>query len=280
MLNSPSLADLIDGDAVTRWIGEKRHIIAYPIAGKKIYNVSTVQPDTNFAGAPGATYTTCGFKSEMLNVFGGFCPRIREMLDLVGADEVCEWKLRVHDPLPNWVVRNIALLGDAVHPTLPHLAQGAAMAVEDAAVLAVVLDRAGDLLAPDKESSEGGSGGEEISRVIHRALKVYEGVRKPRAEMMVELAAESGRELHLGAGEKREDRDRAFKEEGRVPDKWADKEVQRVVYGVDVGWDAEEATDGEASGATRAKMRGNPDAGAHKFPGYTSSRPKVGRNED
>ena len=116
-----------------------------------------------------------------------------------------------------------ALLGDACHPTLPHLAQGAAQAIEDAAVLAAVLD-----LCPDDS-------GESVGK----ALRVYEMVRKERAEMLVELAAASGRALHLGDGEAKKERDRQFKE-GKVPDKWADADVQREIYGCDIVAVAEE----------------------------------------
>lgn len=126
MENDPELLELIDREAVTRWIGEKRHIIAYPVSSKNIYNLSTVQPDTNFAAAPSATYTTTGSKADMLRIFGDFCPKVQRMLNLVKEGEVCEWKLRVHEPLPTWVHGSVALVGDACHPTLPHLAQGAA----------------------------------------------------------------------------------------------------------------------------------------------------------
>ncbi|GAW10091.1 salicylate hydroxylase [Lentinula edodes] len=128
-----------EADQVTRWIGERRHIIAYPISNKNIYNISTAQPDTHFASAPSATYTTRGSKVDMLDSFKDFCPLIHRMLNLVPEGDVCEWKLRVHSPLPTWVRGSVALVGDACHPTLPHLAQGAAQAVEDAGVLAVIL---------------------------------------------------------------------------------------------------------------------------------------------
>ena len=102
MEHDPELLQLIDSEAVTRWIGEKRHIIAYPVSNKTIYNLSTVQPDKNFAAAPSATYTTQGSKKEMMETFSDFSPMVVRMLDLVKDGEVCEWKLRVHEPLPFW----------------------------------------------------------------------------------------------------------------------------------------------------------------------------------
>ncbi|KAF2677860.1 FAD/NAD(P)-binding domain-containing protein [Lentithecium fluviatile CBS 122367] len=231
MKHDAELLALIEADTVTRWIGEKKHIIAYPIHNKQIYNISTAQPDVNFAGAPNTTYTTKGSKAAMMHVYGDFCPMIHRMLDLVPGDEVVEWKLRVHEPLSTWVHGSTALVGDACHPTLPHLAQGAAQAIEDAAVLGVVL-------APARIADRNPA-------TIHRALKIYEKVRKQRAEALVELAAENGRQMHLGSGKAKEERDKIFAAlksgKGPVPDKWADADVQRMIYGVDVVEEAEKA---------------------------------------
>ncbi|KAL5117617.1 hypothetical protein ACEQ8H_004510 [Pleosporales sp. CAS-2024a] len=237
MQHDPELVQLIDSDTVTRWIGEKKHIIAYPIHHKTMYNISTAQPDIHFAGAPDAQYTTRGSKTGMLGVYADFCPLVHRMLRLVPEGDVVEWKLRVHDPLETWVHASAALVGDACHPTLPHMAQGAAQAIEDAAVLAVVLAPA--RIAPPTPET------------IHRALKLYERLRKPRAEALVQLAAESGRAMHLGAGKAKDERDRVFAAlklnagSANVPDKWADADVQSQVYGVDVVADAEALCDTE-----------------------------------
>jgi salicylate hydroxylase len=75
-------------------------------------------------------------------------------------------------------------------------------------------------------------------KTIKRALKLYEKLRKPRAEALVELAAESGRAMHLGAEKAKEERDKVFAalkvSTGKVPDKWAGADAQAQVYGVDV----------------------------------------------
>ncbi|KAJ4491633.1 putative monooxygenase [Lentinula edodes] len=222
MASDPEMLQLLDSDQVTRWIGARRHIIAYPISNKSIYNISTAQPDVHFAAAPSATYTTRGSKADMLDNFKDFCPLVLRMLNLVPEGEVCEWKLRVHNPLPTWVRGSVALVGDACHPTLPHLNQGAAQAIEDAGVLAVVLSKLPDL----------------SSDSINKALKVYEHVRKKRAETLVELAAASGRTLHLGEGAAREERDKQFAalkdKGGPSPDKAVDAEVQKMILGTDV----------------------------------------------
>lgn len=222
MEKDPEMKALIDSDEVVRWIGEKRHIIAYSVDNKNIYNLSTTQPDKAFAAAPSATYTTRGDKSVMLDVFRDFCPLVQKMLRLVPEGEVCEWRLRMHQTLPTWTHGSAALLGDACHPTLPHLSQGAAMAVEDGAVVAEVLS-----LAPDASPE-----------TIARCLKVFELSRKEWCSRLVELAFFSGRTLHLGEGKAKEERDKQFAEakargEGAVPDKWASPEVQKMIFSND-----------------------------------------------
>ena len=210
MATDPELLSLLDSDLVVRWIGERRHIIAYPVSGHSIYNLSSAQPDDNFAAGPSATYTTKGSKEAMLKVFEDFCPLVQKMLQMVPDGEVCEWKLRQHKPLPAWTLGAVALLGDACHPTLPHLSQGAAMAIEDGAVLAEVLSRVSST-PPDGTTTNGdGHGAGAIARCLH----VYEQLRKERTTMLVEMAAFSGRTLHLGEGKAREERDRQFRENG------------------------------------------------------------------
>jgi salicylate hydroxylase len=227
MGDDAELLALLESDTVVRWIGEKRHLIAYAVSSHSVYNISTTQPDVHFAAATNATYTTRGSKDVMLGVFADFCPTVHKLLSLVPEGEVCEWKLQVHKPLPTWTRGAVALVGDACHPTLPHLSQGAAMAVEDGAVLAEVLSLAAD------------TGPETLAR----CLKVYELLRRDRTYALVDLAAFSGRTLHLGEGAAREERDRQFADaskSGRVPDKWASPDVQRMIYSYDCVQEARE----------------------------------------
>jgi salicylate hydroxylase len=217
MAQDPEMLALLDSDDVVRWVGERKHIIAYPLANKTIYNLSSVQPDKSFAAAPSVTYTTKGSKKTMLEVFSDFCPLVTKMLDLVPEGEVCEWRLRMYKPLPAWTHGSVALLGDACHPTLPHLSQGAAMAIEDGAVLAEVLS-----LAPSTNTN-----------AIAKSLHAYQLARKDWCSNLVEMAYMSSLSLHLGEGKAREERDRMFRErgsEGSVPDKWASPDVQRMIY--------------------------------------------------
>jgi salicylate hydroxylase len=232
MEKDPEMLELLDSDCALRWIGEKRHIVAYPISNKTIYNLSTCQPDTNFAAAPSVTYTTRGDKSAMLEVYGDFCPLVKRMLNLVPEGEVCEWRLRSHKPLETWTLGAVALVGDSCHPTLPHLGQGATMAIEDGAVVAECISA-----IPVRD-------GKIDREAISRALKVYELLRKDRTYALVEMAAFSGRTLHLGEGKAKEERDRQFAEAKKkgsaVPDKWASPDVQKMIYSHDCVKEAQE----------------------------------------
>nr|XP_019043135.1 salicylate hydroxylase [Kwoniella bestiolae CBS 10118]OCF22065.1 salicylate hydroxylase [Kwoniella bestiolae CBS 10118] len=228
MINEdPELLPFFTGSHSYRWIGERRHIIAYPIASHDLFNMSSAHPDRRFVEAD--TWTASGSKQEMLDMFSDFCPRVQKLLKLVPEGDVLEWKLRVHAPLSHWVDGNTALVGDACHPTLPHLAQGAAQAVEDAAVLGVVL---GKIRSKDD---------------IHRALLVYQALRKPRADWAVLTAANNGKGLHLSSGAAQEARDSAFRtaerEGGENPDKAIDQTTQRILYAHDCAKEADEKFD-------------------------------------
>ncbi|KAJ4249156.1 hypothetical protein NW762_012491 [Fusarium torreyae] len=219
----PELLELIDSDTVRRWIGPRRHLIAYPIHNHTLYNIATAQPDVNFSGSVNSTWTNKGDKKAMKEVYSDFCPIVQKLLDLVPEGGVVEWRLRSHKPLETWTLGGVALLGDACHPTLPHLSQGAAMAIEDGAILAEVVS-----LVPG-----GGSDRNDIAQT----LKVYELLRKNRTATLVDLAAASARTLHLDDGKAKEERDREFEAAMKLgkplPDKWASPEIQQMIFTYD-----------------------------------------------
>lgn len=230
----PDLLPLFEEDWSYRWIGEGRHIMAYPICAGTVFNMSTAHPDTHFVGSDEA-WTTSGSRSDMLDTFSKFCPRIQKLLNLVPEGEILEWKMRVHDPIDTWTEGNVALIGDACHPTLPHLAQGAAQAIEDACVLGVCLSK-----VTSKED-------------IPIALQIYQELRKPRADWAVREASSNGKGLQLGAGKQKEERDRLFaeatksagsKKGGANPDKQIDKMTQEILYRHDCRKEAEEKYEG------------------------------------
>ncbi|KAJ5125938.1 hypothetical protein N7526_008115 [Penicillium atrosanguineum] len=207
MERDPELKELIDEPQATRWLGPSRHIIASPCAS------------TNYGQEVEESWTTKGSKQAMVNNYKGWDPKITKIIDLVEEDEVLEWKLCLHSPLKTWIRGSVALIGDACHPMLPYVAQGAAQAVEDAAALGVLLS----LISSRHE--------------IPDALKVYEQSRKQRAETVQASGSENRITLHLPDGPEQLARDAQFLESasGSNPDKWSDRETQQFLW----GWDAE-----------------------------------------
>ena len=150
-----------------RWMGPGGHIMCYPIRNHKLLNLVLLHPDKE---GTEESWTTKGDKKEMLEFFKNWNSRVKKLLDCVPPGEVLEWKLCDHAPLATWIEGKVVLIGDAAHPMLPYVAQGAAQAVEDAAVLGACLS-----MIDNKEQ-------------INTALKVYELIRKERAEL-VQLSA-------------------------------------------------------------------------------------------
>lgn len=115
----------------TSWIGEGGHVVTYLLRGGSLINVVAVREGRDWTEDG---WSVPGDAGELRAAFAGWDGRIGAVL---GAVRECYlWGLFDHPPLPRWSDGPVTLLGDAAHPMLPFMAQGAAMAVEDAWVLA------------------------------------------------------------------------------------------------------------------------------------------------
>lgn len=140
---------------VVVWIGPGMHLVHYPIRQGGLYNQAAVfRSDGYFAGRD-----EWGTPEELDERFSRACPQVRTALSLLRRDR--RWAVCDRKPLPAWVEGRVALLGDAAHPMVQYLAQGACQALEDARALAFALDA--------QPSS------------VDRALAAYERIRLPRA---------------------------------------------------------------------------------------------------
>lgn len=115
----------------TKWWGPDRHIVIYYVKPDRseVYFV-TSQPDPGFTVE---SWSAIGDVNDVREDFMGFHPEVRHVL--ASCPAVNKWALVDRDPLSRWSDGNITLLGDACHPMTPYMAQGAAMAIEDAAIL-------------------------------------------------------------------------------------------------------------------------------------------------
>ncbi len=161
---------------VQLWMGSNAHLVAYPISGGRQINVVAVVPGTwNRPGwsAPGET-------NDIKSAFASRWPATARML-VNAVDEWRRWALFTVPDFGEWSHGAVALLGDAAHAMLPFAAQGAGMAIEDAAVLAKALgDSAGDNVAG-----------------IPAALKRYGKSRRARVLQVQRAARQQGRIYHL-----------------------------------------------------------------------------------
>jgi 6-hydroxynicotinate 3-monooxygenase len=118
-------------DDCTKWWGQDRHIVIYYVKPDRseVYFV-TSQPEPEFTVE---SWSAKGDVVELRRAFTGFHQQVERVL--AACPDVHKWAIVDRDPLPRWCDGNITLLGDSCHPMTPYMAQGAAMAIEDAAVL-------------------------------------------------------------------------------------------------------------------------------------------------
>ena len=158
----------------TNWVGPGGHVITYPLRGGEILNFVGVVENAEWRSE---SWTDAGTVAEAQADFPGWHPVIHEMI--AALDKPMRWALVQRDPLPEWTRGRVSLLGDACHPTLPFLAQGAVMAIEDGYVLADCLAAAPD--APGQ------------------ALQRYERLRIDRTTAIVNGASENTGRFHNAA---------------------------------------------------------------------------------
>ena len=164
------------------WMGPGRHFVHYYVQGERLLNwVALVEQDT----WQRESWTDRGEVADALAAYEGWHRQIRRIIESV--DETFIWALFDRAPLTRWSRGRVTLLGDACHPMLPFMAQGAAQAIEDGAALAACL--AG-------------------TSSVEAALRQYESVRLPRASKIQAMSAQNKVRFHLPDGPEQEERDR------------------------------------------------------------------------
>lgn len=171
---------------VVVYIGPRCHFVQYPLRGGEMFNqVAVFQSPKAVAGED-----DWGTPDELDGAFVGMCDQIQKGLPLMWRDRW--WRMFDRDPAMNWVFGRIALLGDAAHPPLQYMAQGAIMAIEDGWVLA---EHAARLAGERKEASVDWD----------TALAAYNAVRPEHCRRVLTAGRAWGQLWHLD-GVKREQR--------------------------------------------------------------------------
>lgn len=154
-------------------LGPRRHLVSYPLRGGTLRNIVAVEERTDWAEE---SWTRQDPSRDLQTAFEGFSPRVQGWLDEVRNPWL--WGLFRHPIAVRWHDARRAIIGDAAHPTLPFMAQGANLALEDAWVLAQSLARHAD---------------------FESAAAAYQALREPRVRSVVRAANQSGKIYHLTA---------------------------------------------------------------------------------
>jgi salicylate hydroxylase len=171
------------------WMGPGGHVVHYWVSSGRMMNVVCVVERGDWTRE---SWTDKGAVEDVLARYEGWHPTVR---GLIGAfPETFIWALHDRAELPHWSEGRVTLLGDACHPMLPMMAQGAAQAIEDGAALAALL------------KTEPGD--------IAGTLVRYEALRKPRATRLQQASAANRTRFHLPDGEAQRARDEALAASG------------------------------------------------------------------
>lgn len=155
------------------WVGPGRHMVMYWVRGGQLLNiVGLVERDIDLEESWTVRADWRDFKSD----FDGWHQDIQTAIDASGREECYRWALNIRQPVMNWRSKRAVVIGDAAHPMLPYLAQGAASAVEDAAILMRILAK-----------------GDSVTVALER----FQNIRAPRAAKVVESANRMRRINHM-----------------------------------------------------------------------------------
>jgi len=171
--------------AHTLWLGPDHHLVHYPISAGRLVNLVAFAPA---GGYTTESWTATATVEEFLAEFDGWDARLTGLIR--AAETPGRWALLDRAPLTRWSKGTVTLLGDAAHPMFPFFAQGAAQAIEDAAVLARCL-----AAAPSDPAA---------------ALARYQELRIPRTTRLQEVSHARAHVNHLPDGPGQRARDASF----------------------------------------------------------------------
>ncbi|KAF2200691.1 FAD binding domain-containing protein [Delitschia confertaspora ATCC 74209] len=211
------LRDMVRNPGVRFWIGPGCHAVGYSLRGGEMFNLVLLVPDD----LPEDVARADGNLEEMKKLFAGWDAVLTDLLSNIST--VHKWKLLHRDHLPTWTSphSNLALIGDACHPMLPYLAQGANSSIEDGAVLGLLLASVTDV------------------EQLPETLGTFQRMRKERGEEIARQTFLQRRDFHLRDGVEQEERDRLMTSllgqelEGPFPSRWTCPIVQKWLYGYD-----------------------------------------------
>lgn len=171
VLRRTSLPASMQGTSGVNWVGPGAHVIHYPVHAGEFVSFTGIVEKSGWAKE---SWTEQGSVDECKADYAGWHEDVQALI--ARLDQPLRWAMMIRSPLSNWTNGSVTLLGDAAHPTLPFLAQGAAMAIEDGCVIARALHAHAD----DPQL----------------ALKVYQATRLDRTTRIVDASAANTQRFH------------------------------------------------------------------------------------
>ncbi|KAF2691756.1 FAD/NAD(P)-binding domain-containing protein [Lentithecium fluviatile CBS 122367] len=225
MKGDPDVEWLLESPGQNLWVGNQRHVMTYTIANNKSFNMVLSHPEDSDP----STWNQATVIEDMQQHFKEWDPRLVKVINMIRT--TLKWPLLSGKPLYNWISSSgtLLILGDAAHPMVPYMSEGAAMAVEDGAALAEILSLV------------------ESPAQISDALKVFERVRILRAGQMQEASLVNGKLWHFPDGPEQRARDAAMKPDvdgvrvGESANQWSDEMTAAWAYGYDAEVEARRA---------------------------------------
>lgn len=144
----------------TNHVGPGCNFVTYPVRGTQLVNMVMLTRSAEWAEE---SWSAKGDPAALSAHFGGWCSHVEQAIAAIGEGELYRWGLFIRKPLERWVSGKVAMLGDAAHPMLPYMGQGASSAIEDGVVL-------GRAFAAEADPA--------------KALALYAEARVPRASFL------------------------------------------------------------------------------------------------
>jgi len=227
--HADELRAFIRGSTVNFWAGPRSHVVSYTMRAGKDLNIVLLTPDD----LPPSVVKAEGDLEEMRALFERWDPLLRKLLGQVSS--VHKWKLMWLDALDEWATPpgTFFMVGDACHPMLPYLAQGANSSLEDGAVLGYLLGKVTSRSTKEMQ--------------LPRVAEMYQSLRKERGRRIQQESFKQRDDFHMEDGEAQRARDQRMLDVlgkeliDAFPSRWTCPVVQPFLYGYDAYEEVEKA---------------------------------------
>ena len=129
----------------SNFMGQRKHMVIYYLRKQQLVNFVGVVEKSQPQSEGGHSWVSKAPWQQLKDDFSGWHPIVQTVIDAMDKDQCYRWDLYHHKPLHNWSSKRVTLLGDAAHATLPFMAAGAGLAIEDARILQRALDQVSDV---------------------------------------------------------------------------------------------------------------------------------------